>query len=148
MSMLLALVLVFALAIPNTSFAQATGGGSNAGATATGGGTNSGGSATLANPLKVDSIGSLVSSFADIIAYVLVLFAVLVLIYTGLQFILAQGNPGKLSELRTRLLAVVIGIAIVIGARVIVWVVINTLQASGVVSSSTLQSARNAAQRP
>jgi uncharacterized protein involved in response to NO len=65
--------------------------------------------------------------------------------WTGLQYVLAQGNSDRIKELHKTLLAIVIGIAIVIGARVIVQVVINTLKATNVINSSTLNQVQNAA---
>ena len=43
---------------------------------------------------------------------------------------------------------VVFGVAVVIGARIIIQVVINTLSASGVVDQRTIQSAENALRTP
>lgn len=80
----------------------------------------------------------------EIFSYIVVLFAVLMIIYVGLQFVLAQGNPKRLSELKGWLLWIVIGVAIVIGARIIVSVVINTLQATNTVSPGVIQNAQNA----
>ena len=111
----------------------------NAGATPAAGGVQ-----TLSNPLTANSVGDLVKSFAMIFSYIVVLFAVLALVWTGLQFITAQGKPDKLTELKSKLLYIVIGVAIVIGARIIINVVINTLSASGVVNSQIIQHAKDA----
>lgn len=102
---------------------------------------------TLENPLKVNSIGELVQNFVEIFSYIVVLGAVLALIWVGLQFILARGNPTKMSELKDWLKFIIIGVAVVIGARLIIQVVINTLAASGAVDQRTIQSAQNAAKR-
>jgi uncharacterized protein involved in response to NO len=101
----------------------------------------------LQNPLKVNSIGGLIQEAVVVFSYIVVIFAVLALVYVGLKFILARGNPEELSRLKEWLLWIVIGVAIVIGARVIVSVVINTLESSGVVDERVIQSARDAAQR-
>lgn len=104
-----------------------------------------GGVTTLSNPLSgggVNSIGELVRKASTIFAFIVVLFAVLALVWTGLQFIMAQGKPEELKTLKNRLLWIVIGVAIVIGARIIVEVVINTLQVSGVVNQQVINSAR------
>jgi len=87
----------------------------------------------------------LVQTIIDVISYILVLFGILALVWTGLQYVLAQGNSDRIKELHKTLLAIVIGIAIVIGARVIVQVVINTLKATNVINSSTLNQVQNAA---
>ena len=102
---------------------------------------------TLQSPLdpKVTSIGGLVQTFIDVISYILILFAVLMLVYTGLQYILAQGNSERIKELHKKLLWIVVGVAIVIGARVIIEVVINTLSAAHVINSSTFNQVQSAA---
>ncbi len=66
------------------------------------------------------------------------------LIWVGLQFVLAQGKPERMKELKNWLLWIVIGVAIVIGARIIVTVVINTLEATGTVSPRVIENANNA----
>jgi cytochrome bd-type quinol oxidase subunit 2 len=103
---------------------------------------------TLKNPLKVDSIGGLIQSFIQIFTYLVIIFAVLMLIWTGFQYVVVstQGDTKKISELHNRLMWIVIGVAIVIGARVIVEVVINTLSATGTVSPGIIDSANKAIQ--
>ena len=100
----------------------------------------------LQNPLssKFNSVGGLVQGFLEIFSYIVALFAVLMLIWVGLQFVLAQGNPGKMQELKDWLLWIVVGVAIVIGARIIVSIVLNTLSTTGTVSPSVIQNANNA----
>lgn len=100
----------------------------------------------LQNPLsnKFNSVGGLINGFMEIFTYVVVILAVLALIWVGFQFIMAQGNSDKLSELKTWLYYIVIGVAIVIGAKLIVSVVINTLEATGTVSPTVIQKANQA----
>lgn len=103
---------------------------------------------TLQNPLKVNSIGGLVQTFIEIASYVLILFAVIMFIYVGFQYVLnaAQGNAAKIKELHKQFMWLVIGVAIVVSARVIVQIVINTLSATGVVSPGIIQNTNNALQ--
>ncbi len=109
------------------------------------GGSNTG-TFGLQNPLdkKFNSVGSLLSGFLDIFSYLVVLLAVLLIIWVGLQFVLARGNPDRIKELKGWLLWIVIGVAIVIGARIIVSAVINTLSATGTVNQSVINQANNA----
>lgn len=127
-----------------------SGGTGGQGGVPTSGGTGGNGSQSfyLQNPLnsKFNSVGGLVQGALEIFSYLVVLFAVLMLIWVGLQFVLAQGNPSKMNELKSWLLWIVVGVAIVIGARIIVTVVINTLQATGTVSPGVIQNAQNALQ--
>lgn len=100
----------------------------------------------LQNPLspQFNTVGGIVGGFLEIFSYIVILLAVLMLMWVGLQFILAQGNPERMNELKGWLFWIVIGVAVVIGARIIVTVVINTLNATGVVSPGVIQSANNA----
>ncbi len=99
----------------------------------------------LSNPLEAESIGQLIQGFVEIFSYVVVLGAVLALIWVGLQFILARGNADRMKELKDWLFWIIIGVAVVIGARLIIQVVINTLSASGIVDERTIQGAQRAA---
>lgn len=106
----------------------------------------SSGSFSLQNPLsnKYKTVGGLVGGFMEYFSYLVILFAVLALIYVGLQFVLAQGKPDKMKELKGWLGWIIVGVAIVIGARILVNVVINTLQATGAVNPNVINSANNA----
>ena len=104
----------------------------------------SSGTFTLQNPLRVDSVGGAVQAFLEIFTYIVIIFAVLMLVWVGLQFILAQGNADRIKELKKQLTWLVVGIAIVIGARLIVQVVINTLKATGTVSPGVIENADRA----
>ncbi|MDB5239213.1 MAG: hypothetical protein JWO00_548 [Candidatus Parcubacteria bacterium] len=99
----------------------------------------------LQNPLdsKYNTIGGLISGFIDIFTYLVVIFAVLMIIYVGLRFVMARGNMTEIKERKDQLLWLMVGLAIVIGARILVSVVINTLQATGVVSPSVINNAHN-----
>lgn len=114
-------------------------------ATQTTGGTNTT-SFGLQNPLSknFNSVGSLISGFLDIFSYLVILLAVLLIIWVGLQFVLARGNTDRIKELKVWLLWIVVGVAIVIGARIIVSAVINTLSATGMVNQNVINQTHNA----
>lgn len=97
----------------------------------------------LQNPLKFNTVGGLVGGFLEIFSFLVIIFAVLVLIWVGLKFILAQGNAEEIKKLKGWLLWIVVGVAIVIGARIIVRVVIDTLSASGAVDQRVIDSANS-----
>lgn len=101
---------------------------------------------SLTNPLNKDfnSIGGVVNAGINIFTYLAILFAVLAFIWVGLKYIMAQGNPAKVTEASKWLLNIVIGVAILIAARLIISIVINTLQATGVVKQDVVNSAQNA----
>ena len=93
--------------------------------------------------MKVKTIGGLVQSAVDIFAYLAVIVAVLAFIWVGLQYILARGKPEKMKELTGWLGWIVVGVAVIIGARLIVSIVINTLESTGVVDSSVINQAKS-----
>lgn len=101
---------------------------------------------TLQNPLKsnLNSVGAVVNKFLEIFTYIVVIFAVLAIIFVGFRFVLARGNTEELNKLKDWLMWIVIGVAIVIGARIIMQIVINTLSDTGVINQQVIQSAKNA----
>jgi hypothetical protein len=102
---------------------------------------------TLQNPLKVNSVSDIILTFMEAASYLAVLFAVLMLIYVGLRFVLARGDSAELTKRKEQLLWIVIGVAVIIGARILISVIINTLSATGTVNPSIIQNAQNAFNR-
>jgi hypothetical protein len=114
--------------------------GSNAGDT----GSNSS-TFTLSNPLGPNvTVSGIILTFMQIASYIAVLFGVIMLVWVGLQFILARGNSERMKELSKWLLYIVVGVAVILGARILISVIINTLQATGTVNPSVIQNAQNA----
>ena len=101
---------------------------------------------TLVNPLdsKVKSIGDLVQSGLQVFTYIAVLIGVFMLVVVGLKYILARGKPEEMKKASQWLLYIVIGVAIVIGSKIAVSIVINTMSASGVINPNVIQSAEDA----
>lgn len=130
-NVLLAILVLLVIMMPVVTYAQSS--------------NDSNGTVKLQNPLKnIDSVGSLVQKFVEIFSYIVILFAVLALIWVGLQFILARGDSTKMKELKEWLFWIVVGVAVVIGARIIIEVIINTLSATGTVDQSIINSTNNA----
>lgn len=102
---------------------------------------------TLSNPLKVESVAGLVQSFVEIFSYVVIIIAVLALIWVGFQYIISRGDVKKMTDLKNWLFWIVIGVAVVIGARVIIEIIINTLAATNIVDQGTLNSVRGSIPR-
>ncbi|HEY9583711.1 MAG TPA: hypothetical protein VJI66_01970 [Candidatus Paceibacterota bacterium] len=88
----------------------------------------------LCNPLKVKSIEEAILLAVDIAIYIGVAFAILAIIFVGFKFVAAQGNETKLKDAKLWFLWIVIGLAVLISARVIVEIIKNTLIASEVVN--------------
>ncbi len=101
---------------------------------------------TISNPLagKVNSVSDLVKNFVEILSYLAVIAAVVLIIWVGFQYIMARGDSKKIGELKEWLLWIVVGLAIVIGARLIVDVVISTLASSGAVDPTVIQKLQDA----
>lgn len=99
------------------------------------GGTNSvnpnvgGNVRALVNPLKFDSISGLLLGIIDILLVFALPLIVLYIMYAGYLYVVARGNPGKISEAHQALLWAVIGGVLVLGAKLIVDVVQGTVDA-------------------
>lgn len=107
-------------------------------------GTGNAGPKTILNPLNVKSVGELLNLIINLVVYLAVIFAVLALIWVGFKFIAARGKPEKYKEAGRHLGYIVIGLAIILGARLIVSIVLATLEASGAVNPNVINSAENA----
>ncbi len=90
----------------------------------------------LQNPLQAKNIEEVLTTIVDLAIFIGMIFAVLMFIWIGFKFVLAQGNSTKLSEARTWFLYAVIGTAVLISAKVIVEVVKNTFISAGVVNEN------------
>lgn len=102
-------------------------------------GSGSNVSAKLQNPLKVNSIEAVILLAVDIMIYVGVSFAILALIFVGFKFVMAQGKPEEINKAKEWFLWIIIGLAVLISAKVIVEIVQNTLVKSGVVNQGFLK---------
>lgn len=108
---------------------RAQGGGqSGGGGTPGGGGTvGSGGSATLDNPLKFKTLGEFLLGAADAFLSIGVIVAVFGILYAGFLFVMAQGNEQKLQRAKSAFLWSVVGLAVIVGALVLVTAIQGTI---------------------
>lgn len=60
-----------------------------------------------------------------------VLLAAIIIAWAGIQILLAQGNPGKISDAKKMMWNVVVGLTIMILAFTIIKVILTTLGVSG-----------------
>ncbi|MEK7184795.1 MAG: hypothetical protein AAB683_01515 [Patescibacteria group bacterium] len=88
----------------------------------------------LQNPLKVGSIEGVIFLAVDIAIYIGVSFAILAIIFVGFKFVMARGDQTALKNAKEWFMYIIIGLAILISARVTVEIVQNTLIKSGVVN--------------
>lgn len=87
---------------------------------------------TLDNPLNVNTFPALLSKLLDAAIAIGIPIAVFFIVLAGFKLVWAQGNPKKLEEARRNLLNTLIGIAIFVGASIIVKIIIATLCSLGV----------------
>lgn len=82
----------------------------------------------IENPLKSDDVQDILENILDLVTVIGSIILVLFIIFSGYKFVMAQGNPGKISEAKNILIATVIGGAILLGANIIANAVINTVK--------------------
>jgi hypothetical protein len=72
---------------------------------------------SFVDPLGDDmTLAGLLKSIIKVIIYIMTPIITLMVIYTGFLFVMAQGNPAKLTQARTALMWCLIGAVIVLGA--------------------------------
>jgi len=93
---------------------------------------NSGQNVTLINPLKSGtSLESFLGNILDFIIRIGTIVVILMLVFVGYKFVVAQGVPGKIEEARNMLLWTVIGALVLLGAKAISVGILATVQALG-----------------
>jgi hypothetical protein len=83
----------------------------------------------LCNPLqnKYGTLCQVLIGLLTLITEIGAVIAVLLIIWTGFKFIVAQGNPAKLTEAKRAFFSVLIGTAILLGASGIANIVVRTV---------------------
>lgn len=89
-----------------------------------------GSSITLINPLNSGtSLPTLLQEILQFVVKIGTVVIVLMVIYVGFKFVMAQGEPGAISEARQALLWTVVGALILLGAQAIATAIQATAQA-------------------
>ena len=102
---------------------------SGAGLTQTGSPTtNTSGSGILRNPLQAPDLATLLSEILGYVVKIGSIFLVLMLVFVGFQFVMAQGNPEKVQSARSSLLWTAVGGLLLLGAQAIAMVIASTVQ--------------------
>lgn len=73
----------------------------------------------LCNPLKVDSVSSLLTIILGFIIKIGTVIIVLMLVWTGFKFVISQGKPEEIQKARTMLMWTIIGALVILGAQAI-----------------------------
>lgn len=85
---------------------------------------------TLINPLKGGgNVESFLNSILEIVIRIGAIIVILMLVYVGYLFVIAEGEPGKISEARQMLLWTVVGALILLGSQAIAIGIKATVQA-------------------
>lgn len=86
---------------------------------------------------KVEDV---VKNIISILFWIIGILAVIVIIYAGITFITAAGNPSKVAQAKTMIIYAVIGLAVAILAYAIVNFVVGASSGKGVNSGSSSKS--------
>lgn len=93
----------------------------------------------LENPLgpaNLTTVSDVIERALGIIIKVSIPFVVLMLIWTGFQFVIAQGNASKITAAKNTLLWVIVGAAILIGCVAIAKAIANSVESVAKIASS------------
>ena len=85
----------------------------------------------IKNPIGPDTLIEFVEAILGIIIQIGIPVLVVMIVYVGFKFVMAQGNDGKLTEAKTAFFWTIIGAAIVLGAFVISTVIQTTINNLG-----------------
>lgn len=77
-------------------------------------------SAAVPNPTGFKDLGQVVSAVVNIVQVLLIMATTLYLLYAGLMFVTARGEPSKITAARDALLWGMVGAALILAARVLV----------------------------
>ena len=81
----------------------------------------------IINPVKATTLHGLINSIVTALLNFGAVVAVVAMIYSGFLFVKARGNPEELETAKKTFLYTVIGIAVLLGARVISQIIENTI---------------------
>jgi hypothetical protein len=92
----------------------------------------------LKNPIQSDDVKTLLAYIVNLAIYLGSIIAVLMFIWIGFQFVIAQGNESKVTDAKEWFKWAVIGTALLIGSKVILEIIKTTLIDSGLVNKGLL----------
>lgn len=130
-------VVIFMIVVPATVIAAPVQGASNSPAPVQGasnpGATNQGqssGNVTLVNPLGTGTtLNTLLDDILQFVVRIGSIVVILMLVYVGYMFVVAQGKPEEISKAKQALMWTVIGALVLLGAEAIAQGIQATVQA-------------------
>lgn len=81
----------------------------------------------IKNPLKADSVATVMKGFFDILVQLGAVAVTLAIIYSGFLFVVARGNPEELKKAKTTLFWTIIGSLVLLGAQIIAAIIEKTI---------------------
>ena len=90
-------------------------------------GRSTGSGQFLINPLKYDTLGEVIRAILGVVSYLGFFIAIFFVIYSGFLFVTAQGNVEKITEARNNFKWTIIGVAILLGAQALAYIVEATV---------------------
>jgi hypothetical protein len=81
----------------------------------------------LQNPLNAPDLQTLLTEILGYVTVIGGIFLTLMLVFVGFQFVMAQGNPEKVSAARSTLLWTAVGGLLLLGANAIAIVISSTV---------------------
>ena len=79
------------------------------------------------NPVRAGSIEELLVLVINAVIILLMPIVILAIIYSGFMFLTARGNKEQLTTAKTNFIWVVVGVAVLLGAKVIATVIENSV---------------------
>jgi hypothetical protein len=86
---------------------------------------------TLKNPIAAESFEALVTAILEVVVAIGTPIAILAIIYSGFLFVKAQGKPEALKTAREALIWTIVGVAVLLGARLLATVIQGTITGLG-----------------
>jgi len=86
---------------------------------------------TLENPIDAESFQILVTAILEVVVAIGTPIAILAIIYSGFLFVKAQGKPEALKTAREALIWTIVGVAVLLGARLLATVIQGTITGLG-----------------
>jgi len=85
----------------------------------------------LDNPIKADSFQKLIEAILKVVVAIGTPVAILAIIYCGFLFVKARGKSEELVKAREALLWTIVGVAVLLGARLLATVISGTITELG-----------------
>lgn len=92
-------------------------------------GVDTGSNTTLLNPLKATNLSAFLQDILSFVIQIGTVIIILMVVYVGYKFVMAQGSDSKLTEAKQMLLWTVVGALVLLGAQAIAMAIQSTVTA-------------------